>query len=439
MTQEAIARPDLASALDATSFADATYRKVALRFIPFLMLCYVVAYLDRVNIGIAKLNMLADLHFSEAAYGLGAGLFFIGYLIFEVPSNIIMHRVGARFWIARIMVTWGILSTLTAAVTAPWQFYVLRFFLGAVEAGFYPGVILYLTYWFPNHRRAKMTACFQAGIPIAGLIGSPLSAWMMQYFHGVDGYAGWQWVFVLEALPTIPLAVAVLLILTDRVENAKWLTLEQRDLIVREIDADNRVREPLSFIGMLRDHRIWRFTAMMFAAMMGLYALGFYLPTLIKDAGASGAFHIGLLSAIPYLVAVVSMVVVGRSSDRTRERRWHLSAIMFVGALGLVISILVNHSVTLVVIAMSIAAAGIISISPILWTLPTAFVGGSAVAATIAFINSFGNIGGFVSPYLIGWTRDTFHSPAMALYVIAASLVAAGLLPLTFDPDTVNR
>lgn len=439
MTQETIARPDAASAPHATALADTTYRKVALRFIPFLMLCYVVAYLDRINIGIAKLNMLADLHFSEAAYGLGAGLFFIGYLIFEVPSNLIMHRVGARFWIARIMVTWGILSALTAVIATPWQFYVLRFFLGAVEAGFYPGVILYLTYWFPNHRRAKMTACFQAGIPIAGLIGSPLSAWMMQHFHGASGYAGWQWVFVLEALPTIPLAVAVFFILTNRVQDAKWLTSEQRELITRELDADNNAREHLSFVAILRDNRMWRLTAMMFAAMMGLYALGFYLPTLIKDAGASGALHIGLLSAIPYLVAVVAMVAVGRSSDSTRERRWHLASIMFVGALGLVVSVLTSHSIMLVVISLSIAAAGIISISPILWTVPTAFVGGTAAAASIGFINSFGNVGGFVSPYLIGWTRDTFHSPAFALYVIAASLVAAGLITLTFDPDTVNR
>jgi D-galactonate transporter len=439
MTQEAIAGLDVASGLDAAAFADATYRKVAWRFIPFLMLCYVVAYLDRINIGIAKLNMLADVHFSEAAFGLGAGLFFIGYLIFEVPSNLIMHRVGARFWIARIMVTWGILSALTAVIATPWQFYVLRFLLGAVEAGFYPGVILYLTYWFPNHRRAKMTAFFQAGIPIAGLIGSPLSAWMMQRFHDAGGYAGWQWVFVLEALPTIPLAVAVFFILTNRVQDAKWLTSEQRALIARELTADDSAREHLSFFAMLRDHRMWRLTAMMFAAMMGLYALGFYLPTLIKDAGASGTLQIGLLTAIPYLVAVVSMVAVGRSSDRTRERRWHLVSIMFVGALGLIASVLASHSITLVVIALSIAAAGIISISPILWTLPTAFISGAAAAASIGFINSFGNIGGFVSPYLIGWTRDTFHSPAIALYVIAASLVAAGLLTLTFDPDTVNR
>ena len=439
MEQDSIATHETASALHAMSFEDATYRKVALRFIPFLMFCYVVAYLDRINIGIAKLNMLADLHFSEAAYGLGAGLFFIGYLIFEVPSNLIMHRVGARLWIARIMLTWGILSGLTFLITAPWQFYVLRFLLGAAEAGFYPGVILYLTYWFPNHRRAKMTACFQAGIPIAGLIGSPLSGWMMQYFHGAGGYAGWQWVFLLEALPTITLTVAVILILSNRVQDAKWLTLEQRQLIARDLEEDDKAREHVPFFATLRDSRMWRIIAMTFAAMMGLYALGFYLPTLIKDAGASGGLQIGLLSAIPYLVAVVAMVAVGRSSDRTRERRWHLASIMFVGALGLVATVLAGQHLMLVVIALSIAAAGIISFSPIMWTLPTAFLGGTVAAASIGLINSVANIGGFVSPYLIGWTRDSFHSSSVALCLIAGSLVVGGLLALTFDPKTVNR
>ena len=229
---------------DRLAFEDATYRKVALRFIPFLMLCYVVAYLDRVNIGIAKLNMLADLQFSEAAYGLGAGLFFIGYMLFEVPSNLIMHRVGARLWIARIMISWGMLSGIMAFVTSPWQFYVVRFLLGVAEAGFYPGVILFLTYWFPNHRRARMTAIFQAGIPVAGLLGSPLSGWILDTFHQVGGHAGWQWVFVLEALPTLPLAVGVLLILTDRVKDAKWLSSEQRELIARDIAQDEKGRPP---------------------------------------------------------------------------------------------------------------------------------------------------------------------------------------------------
>ncbi|WP_165971398.1 MFS transporter [Cupriavidus sp. L7L] len=439
MDQHATLSPDVRGQTDAYAFEDATYRKVALRFIPFLMLCYVVAYLDRVNIGIAKLNMLADLQFSEAAYGLGAGLFFIGYMLFEVPSNLIMHRVGARLWIARIMISWGLLSGVMAFVTTPWQFYTVRFLLGVAEAGFYPGVILYLTYWFPNRRRAKVTAIFQAGIPIAGLLGSPLSGWILERFHQVGGHAGWQWVFVLEALPTLPLAIGVLWILTDRVKDAKWLTPAQRQLIENDIAQDDHGREHMPLTGILRDMRICKIILMTFPAMMALYTLGFYLPTLIKDAGAVSGVQIGLLSAIPYCVAVVAMVLVGRSSDRHGERRWHLAGIMLVGAFGLVASVFAGQNLVLAVISLSIAAAGIISFSPIMWTLPTAFLGGATAAACIGAINSLANLGGFVSPYLIGWIRDTYHSTAPAIFIIAGALVAGALVALSFDPKKVNR
>ncbi|WP_354674956.1 MFS transporter [Cupriavidus alkaliphilus] len=440
MEHHATLSPDVRTRPEDTyAFADATYRKVALRFIPFLMLCYVVAYLDRVNIGIAKLNMLSDLQFSEAAYGLGAGLFFIGYMLFEVPSNLIMHRVGARRWIARIMISWGLLSGVMAFVTTPWQFYTVRFLLGVAEAGFYPGVILYLTYWFPNRRRAKVTAIFQAGIPIAGLLGSPLSGWILERFHLAGGHAGWQWVFVLEALPTLPLAIGVLWILTDRVKDAKWLTPAQRQLIENDIAQDDHGREHMPLTGILRDMRICKIILMTFPAMMALYTLGFYLPTLIKDAGAVSGVQIGLLSAIPYCVAVVAMVLVGRSSDRHGERRWHLAGIMLVGAFGLVASVFAGQNLVLAVISLSIAAAGIISFSPIMWTLPTAFLGGATAAACIGAINSLANLGGFVSPYLIGWIRDTYHSTAPAIFIIAGALVAGALIALSFDPKKVNR
>lgn len=421
------------------SFADKTYRKVALRFIPFLMLCYVVAYLDRVNIGIAKLNMQADLQFSEAAYGLGAGLFFIGYLLFEVPSNLILHRVGARVWIARIMITWGILSAMMAFVTADWHFYTLRFLLGVAEAGFYPGVILYLTYWFPNRRRAKMTAIFQAGIPMAGLIGNPLSGWIMEHFHMVGGHPGWQWVFVLEALPTLPLAVGVLLILSNRVQDAQWLSTEQRALIERDIAQDDHAREHLSFLQVLRDPRIVKIIAMTFAAMMALYTLGFYLPTLVKDAGASGATEIGLLSAIPYLFAMITMVLVGRSSDKQGERRWHLAGVMVAGAVGLFASTFAGQNLYMAIFCLSIAAGGIISFSPIMWTLPTTFLGGATAAACIGVINSLANLGGFVSPYLIGWVRDTYHSTTPAIYLIASALLVGAVISLTLDKTQFSR
>ncbi|MFT3799620.1 MAG: MFS transporter [Burkholderiaceae bacterium] len=420
-------------------FADATYRKVAWRFIPFLMLCYVVAYLDRVNIGVAKLNMMGDLGFSEAAYGLGAGLFFIGYMLFEVPSNLIMHRVGARLWIARIMITWGILSALMAYVSAPWQFYTLRFLLGVAEAGFYPGVILYLTYWFPNHRRGKMTAIFQAGIPVAGMIGNPLSGWIMAHFNGFSGHSGWQWMFLLEALPTLPLFIAVFLILDNKVEDARWLTQKERDLIQADLAHDNARRDSVSLSAVFRDWRVWRIILITFAAMMGLYALGFYLPTLIKETGVADTAAIGYYSAIPYLIAIVAMVGVGWSSDKRRERRWHLVGILVVGALGLIASTFAGNDLVLALISLSIAAAGIISFSPIMWTLPTAFLGGATAAAAIGLINSLANLGGFVSPYLIGWIRDTMHSTAPALYVIAACMLAAAALTLSFDARQVNR
>lgn len=426
------------SDLSHTQWVDATYKKVALRFIPFLMICYVVAYLDRINIGIAKLNMLSDLQFSEEIYGLGAGLFFIGYFLFEVPSNIIMHKIGPKVWIARIMVTWGIISALMIFVTQPWQFYVLRFVLGIAEAGFYPGVILFLTYWFPNRRRGKVTALFQAGIPVAGIIGSPLSGWLMTTFDQVNGHHGWQWMFVLEAIPTIPLAIIALCLLNNNVQDAKWLSTAQRELILKEIQQDNHNKEHLPFLKILADKRVWKIICMTFPAMAGLYTLGFYLPTLIRDAGAEGSLMIGLLCAIPYTVAIVSMIVVGRSSDLRVERRWHLAIVLLMGAIGLLLSVWFGKNLTMVVIALSIAAAGIISFSPIMWTIPTAFLGGITAAAAIGVINSLANLGGFVSPYLIGFITDTFHSPEYAIYIIAASLVCSALLALSFDPKKVN-
>lgn len=426
------------SDLSHTQWVDATYKKVALRFIPFLMICYVVAYLDRINIGIAKLNMLSDLQFSEEIYGLGAGLFFIGYFLFEVPSNIIMHKIGPKVWIARIMVTWGIISTLMIFVTQPWQFYVLRFFLGIAEAGFYPGVILFLTYWFPNRRRGKVTALFQAGIPVAGIIGSPLSGWLMTTFDQVNGHHGWQWMFVLEAIPTIPLAIIALCLLNNNVQDAKWLSTAQRELILKEIQQDNHNKEHLPFLKILADKRVWKIICMTFPAMAGLYTLGFYLPTFIRDAGAEGSLMIGLLCAIPYTVAIVSMILVGRSSDLRVERRWHLAIVLLMGAIGLLLSVWFGKNLTMVVIALSIAAAGIISFSPIMWTIPTAFLGGITAAAAIGVINSLANLGGFVSPYLIGFITDTFHSPEYAIYIIAASLVCSALLALSFDPKKVN-
>jgi len=278
---------------------DRTYAKVTWRLIPFLFLCYVFAYLDRVNVGFAKLQMLTDLKFSETIYGLGAGIFFIGYFIFEVPSNIALHRFGARKWIARIMLSWGVLSGAMIFVKTPTAFYALRFLLGVAEAGFFPGIILYLTYWYPSSRRGKITAMFMTGIPIAGVIGGPLSGWILNSFSGVHGMAGWRWLFLLEALPSIFGGIAVLLYLDDRISAAKWLTDEEKSLLETGLAKEAGHIEVHSASGAFTNKRVWVLCLCYFGIIMGLYGISFWLPTLIKASGVSDAFNVGLLTMIP--------------------------------------------------------------------------------------------------------------------------------------------
>ena len=401
------------------------------------MLCYVVAYLDRINIGIAKLNMLADLQFSEAAYGLGAGLFFIGYMVFEVPSNLIMHRVGARLWIARIMISWGILSGVMAFVTTPWQFYTVRFLLGVAEAGFYPGVILYLTYWFPNRRRAKMTAIFQAGIPVAGLIGNPLSGWIMERFHLVGGHPGWQWLFVLEALPPSAGHRRAAHPVQPRAGRHLAHAATARPDHPRHRRRQRRPRTHAAAAGAARRAHLENHRHDLPGDDGAVHA-GLLPAHADQDAGAEGGVRIGLLSAIPYLVAMVAMVLVGRSSDLRRERRWHLVFILVLGAVGLVASVFAGTNLTLAVIALSVPPPASSASRPSCGRCPPPSWAAPA-AASIGIINSLANLGGFVSPYLIGWIRDIYHSTAPAIYVIAGALLVSALIALSFDPKKVNR
>ncbi|MCC7010215.1 MAG: MFS transporter [Acidobacteria bacterium] len=400
---------------------DAVYRKVTWRLLPFLMVCYVVAYLDRVNVGFAKLEMLQDLQFSETIYGLGAGMFFIGYFLFEVPSNVVLHRVGARLWIGRIMISWGLVSAAFVFVETPLTFYALRFLLGIAEAGFYPGIILYLTYWFPSDRRARVIALFMTAIPVSGIFGGPLSGWIMAAFHGTSGWAGWQWLFVIEAIPALVLGVAVMFYLDNGIRPARWLTEDEKRLLEQRLadDAAGIVEHP-SVRAVLADRRIWLMSFIYFCAVMGQYGLTFWMPTLVQAAGVSGTFEIGLLTAIPYTVAVVAMLLFGRSADRRRERRWHAAIPLLLGAVGLCLTAQAGARTGLAVTCLSIAAAGLISSTPLFWGLPTAFLTGTAAAAGIAAINSIGNLAGFVSPYVVGWLRDVTHSPETGLYVVAA-------------------
>lgn len=424
----------------ASQVEEAAYRKVSLRIMPFLMICYVVAYLDRVNVGFAKLQMLSDLQFSEAAYGLGAGLFFIGYFFFEVPSNLVMQKVGAKVWIARILITWGIISGCFAFVTTEFWFYALRFLLGAAEAGFYPGIILYLTYWYPSYRRARKVALFMTAIPLSGVFGGPLSGWIMQDFSGVHGWNGWQWMFLIEAVPAVLLGIATLFYLDNGIRSAKWLSNEQKEILEHNIAAEDlhKVEHP-SLLALFADKRIWHMSAIYFAFVMGQYGLTFWLPTLIKGAGVQGVFAIGLLTAIPYLVAVVAMVLLGASADKRRERRWHLIIPCLIGAAGLTASALAAQNTTLAIIALCFAAAGILTCAPLFWSLPTAFLAGTSAAAGIAAVNSVGNLAGFVSPYVIGWVKELTQSTDIGMYILTGVLVLGALLVYIVPTKLVNE
>ncbi|MGI4777112.1 MAG: MFS transporter [Janthinobacterium lividum] len=418
---------------------DAAYARVTWRLLPLLFICYVAAYLDRVNVGFAKLQMLNDLKFSEAIYGLGAGIFFLGYFIFEVPSNLALHRFGARKWIARIMISWGAISGCMVFVQTPVSFYILRFFLGVAEAGFFPGIILYLTYWYPAARRAKVTSLFMTGIPMAGVIGGPLSGWILSAFDGVQGIAGWKWLFLIEAVPSVVLGVVVLLVLDDRISDARWLSDAEKKMLQRNIDADGAKVEDHSASGAFRNPKVWILSAAYFGFIMGLYGVGFWLPSLVKASGISNTTTIGFLVAIPYAAAVVCMIWTSRNSDRTGERRWHIAIPALAGAIGLVASTLVPQTPLWAIVTLTVATMGILTGLAQFWCLPPAFLGGAAAAAGIALINSVGNLAGFVSPFIVGWIKDVTGSTNNGLFVIAASLLVGGAIVLSMSRRTVNR
>lgn len=423
-----------------TTVRKSAYRKIAFRLMPFLMLCYFCAYLDRVNVGFAKLQMMSDLQFSEAVYGLGAGIFFIGYFLCEVPSNIVLHKVGARRWIARIMITWGILSGCFAFVQTEWQFYTLRFLLGVAEAGLAPGLLLYLTYWFPSYRRARMTVLWFIAIPISGMIGGPLSGLIMDRMSGVHGWFGWQWMFVIEAIPTVIVGLLVLAILKDSVQDANWLTQDEKNLVKQELAQDNQHKEGHASVKeFIADKRLWLLAGIYFCVVMGQYAITFWLPTLIRNSGISDNWHIGLLTSLPYMCAIVVMILAGRSGDHFQERRWHLIIPMCAGAIALTFATLFASNLTLSLICLCIAASGVLTASSLFWMLPTNFLGGVSAAAGIAAVNSFANLAGFCSPYLIGWVTTNTGSNAIGMFLITAVLIFGASLVLRVPAKLVNR
>jgi D-galactonate transporter len=428
------AYPDVATDIN----ADALYKKVFWRFIPLLMLCFMAAYLDRVNVGFAKLQMLQDLNFSETVYGLGAGVFFLGYFLFELPSNVIMYRVGARRWIARILITWGLISGAMMFVTTPTTFYVLRFLLGLAEAGFFPGVILYLTYWFPAARRGRINSLFMIAVPLSGVVGNPLTGWILQRFNHTGGWAGWQWVFLLEAIPSIVLGIIVFLRLDDSIAKASWLNAEEKQILARNIAQESK-KETHRLADVLWRPRLWAMAFIYFGICMGMYGVSFWMPTIVRNSGVKSVAVVGLLTAIPPVFTALAMVLNSTHSDRMRERRWHVALPCLIGAAGLALSVSTTGNTTLAIIALTAGYAGTMAGAPVFWSMPTSVLGGVAAAAGIALINSLGNLSGFVSPYLVGWLKDFTGSINSGIYILALFLAMGGISALAQPKKLVNQ
>ena len=417
-----------------------TYKKVTMRIVPFLFICYLAAYLDRVNVGFAKLQMLHELNFSETVYGFGAGIFFLGYVLFEVPSNVIMHKVGARLWIARIMITWGLISGAMAFVHSAWTFYLLRFLLGVAEAGFIPGILLYLTYWYPAKRRGRVTAIFLTAIPMASIFGGPLSGWILNAVSGAHGFSGWQWLFLLETIPSLVLGIVTLLYLDDRVASVSWLDNDEKRIITENIAREDQEKEHLSHLSVaFKTPRVWLLGLIYFCLASGIYIISFWLPTLIKQTGVSDPLQIGLLTAVPYIAAIIAMVAVNSHADRVRERRWHTLIPAVVTACGLLLTAWAVNNTLLAMAGLVMATAGASTAQSSFWTFPAAFLGGAAAAAGIALINSLGNIAGFASTFLVGWMTDLTHSTSASLYFFAGLLAVGAALILTIPAHLVDK
>ncbi|HOC57841.1 MAG TPA: MFS transporter [Verrucomicrobiota bacterium] len=431
--------PATSTAADAPGFESRTYAKVDWRLLPFLFLCYILAYLDRVNVGFAKLQMLQDLELSDVAFGTGAGIFFVGYFLFEVPSNLLLKKFGARTWIARIMVSWGILSSAMMWVKSEWAFYGLRFLLGVAEAGFFPGIIFYLTLWYPSRLRSTRIAWFVSAIAVSGVIGSPISGLIMDSLSGVLGLAGWQWLFLVEGLPSVLVGIWVWFYLDNGIAQAKWLGTAEKALLARNLDAEDRHKHQFRLLDAFKSVRVYALCAIYFTLMIGLYGISFWLPSIVKAMGVQGYLNVGLITAIPYAVAIVGMVWLSRSSDRTGERRLHYVFNVSAGALGLVLSAVFSDQPVLAIVFLAIGTLGVIGSMPIFWPVPSAFLAGTAAAAGIGIVNSVGNLGGYIGPNIPVWTKTFSADPSISLYVIAGVLLVGALIAFIAIPGNSPR
>ncbi|WP_233147591.1 MULTISPECIES: MFS transporter [unclassified Pseudonocardia] len=414
-------------------------RTATKRLIPLLALAYLLNYIDRVNVGFASLTMNADLGLSAAAYGLGAGLFFVGYFFFEVPSNVILHRVGARIWIARIMVTWGVVASSTAFIQGEIGFYVVRVLLGIAEAGFFPGIILYLTYWFPRVERARIVALFFLAVPLSSVVGGPLSTWLISIGDGALGFdAGWRFMFFVEGIPAVLLGIAVLWLLPDRPTRARWLPTDQAVALEERIAAEDAAAagQDRGVAAALRDGRVVALSVVYFGIVFGLYVLAFFLPQIVagfeQQFGADYSLvEVGLITAVPYAIASVTMVLWARRSDRSGERPLHVAVPAVVGAVAIA-GALYMDSPLLVMACVTVCAIGVFAAIPPFWSLPNAFLTGAGAAAGIGLINSFGNLSGFVGPFVAGWLKDLTGDSRAGMWVVAVMMLMSAAIAIGF-------
>ena len=403
-------------------------QKAALRFVPLLTIAYLFNYLDRTSLGVAALTMKEQLGLTASQFGFAAGVFFLGYSVFEIPSNLLLYKVGARRWLARIMVSWGLVSAATAFVVGPNSFYGLRLLLGIMEAGFFPGVTFFLAAWFPAQYRTRMLAWFLVGIPLSSLIGTPVCSMLLQ-MDGIWGFAGWQWLFFLVSLPCVPLGFLTLVLLADRPQTASWLTAQERDALDGVLASEVRERPHSSLLAALMDPRVLICTAVQFGFTLGSYGIGIWLPLMLREYHLSNT-EIGWIAAIPYLFASVGMILWARYVDQKGKRIANLAITCLLGGVGLLLPILSNSLVS-AVIGFSLALVGVTAARAIFWTIPTRFLTGVAAAGGLAFINSIATVGGFVGPSMMGWLKDFSGSYVVGLLAVAAIMVAATLASMS--------
>ena len=405
------------------------YRKVILRIIPFIFVCYVLNYVDRVNVSFAKLQFQGDLHLSDASYGLGVGLFYVGYILFEVPSNLLLQRIGARRTITRIMCLWGLTSMAMAFVTRPVEFYLARVLLGAAEAGFFPGVILYLTFWFPNRLRARVTSFFVLAIAVSGMIGGPISGVIMQQFEGFFGLRSWQWLFLIEGLLPVAMGVAAFFVLDDRPGDAAWLSADEKQLLTANLSVERRPESHSALQALLfalKRPMLWMATFGYFSVTWAGTVLNFWTPTIIQRSGVGNVLFVGLLSAVPYTLGAIGMLVLCQNSDRTLERHWHFFAAVFMAACAAVAIAFFSSNSFLSIACLAVLAIGYLSAIALFWTIPTGFLSEKEQAGGIAFISSVGQIGSLLAPVLFGYISDRTGSLAIGVGVVALVLTVGG-------------